>query len=133
VPPLVAAHVQIIFPSYWQLQLVPWQVACHVLPLPSLHVYVVGPPGPAEPLHVRPTGEGFGMLSHPGGGVGGGFSQLARAVSCGTQPVACAMPFMQVSAPGWAVQSRNAVHWLPHAIIAMLSACAQLDSQACTV
>jgi hypothetical protein len=31
------AHVQYIFPSYSQLQLEPWHVAVHVLPLASLH------------------------------------------------------------------------------------------------
>jgi hypothetical protein len=40
------------------------------------------------------------------------------------------MPLTHTSAPGWAVQSRNAVHWLAQAAPAMLCAVTQLCSQA---
>ncbi len=120
-------QVQIILPSYAQLQVPLSQVAVHVLPFGSLQVYVVGPLGPAEPEHVVVTE--VGMLSQPGGGGGGGCTQLPRAVSSGTQPVACApWPFTQVSAPGWAEHSRNAFHWLEQLVIAVISADSQLDS-----
>jgi hypothetical protein len=67
--PFADAHVHSIFPSYSQLQLPPWQMPVQMLPLASLHEYVVGPPGPEEPEHVRPAG-GVGMPAHWGGGGG---------------------------------------------------------------
>jgi hypothetical protein len=65
--------VQYILPSYWQLQAVPWQVAVHVLPLPSLHDAKELPPldplDPPEPEHVvGAPGAGSGIPWHPGGG-----------------------------------------------------------------
>jgi hypothetical protein len=74
------------------------------------------------------------MFSHPGGGGGGGFTQWERAAVCDVQLVGSGEPFTQVSAPGCAVQSRNAANWLAQPMpMAMLCDCWQFASQACSV